>query len=134
MGRSRFPLLVNVRPGATGARGQRAAGGPNLTTPYVEDIREGGLSVYDSGLLVGKEAPREVEIVAKTDGGQVDGAVYDAQQRPAAGATVVLVPAESRRQNPALYRVANSNRMGQFAIRGVQSGFYKLFAFEGPSA
>jgi hypothetical protein len=111
------------------ARGQRGAGQP-LRDAYVEDIREGGLSVYDNGLVVGKEPPRQVEVVIKTNGGTVMGTVYDAQLQPAAGATVALVPPEARRQNIALYKFATSGADGQFAMIAIPPGQYKVLAWE----
>jgi hypothetical protein len=110
------------------ARGQRGAAQP-LANAYIEDIREGGLSVYDNGLVVGKEPPRLVEIVIKTNGGTVQGIVYNAQLQPTA-ATIVLVPAESRRQNIALYKTATSFASGHFGMVAVPPGQYKVFAWE----
>jgi hypothetical protein len=97
---------------------------------YVEDIREGGTSVHDNGLRIGKEAPRPVEIIIKTNSGSIEGAAYNSQQQPRSGATVALVPQASRRQNPGLYRLATSDPMGRFTLSGVPPGQYKLFAWE----
>jgi hypothetical protein len=112
--------------------GQRG-NGPNLLNAYVEDIREGGVSVYDNGLNVGIEPPRPIEIVVKTDGGVVSGVVLNNQQTAATGTTVVLVPELRRRQNPALYKVVTSGVKGQFTFYGVAPGAYTLFAWESVS-
>jgi hypothetical protein len=88
------------------------------------------LSVHDNGLVVGKEPPRQIEIVVKTNGGAMEGTVYDAQQQTKAGATVVLVPAQNRRQNLALFKTTISGDKGQFGIRAIAPGQYKLFAWE----
>lgn len=123
-----YRLQVNLNPGAGVARGQR--GGPSFLNAYVEDIRGDGLSVYDNGLQVGKQPPRQIEVIVKTNGGVVEGTVYDAQQQLKAGATVVLVPPDARRQNPALYKATTSDAMGHFTIRAVAPGLYKVFAWE----
>jgi hypothetical protein len=110
------------------ARGQRGAAQP-LANAYIEDIRESGMSVYDNGLLVGKQPPSLVEIVIKTNGGTVQGIVHNAQLQPTA-ATIVLVPAEPRRQNIALYKTATSFASGHFGMVAVPPGHYKVFAWE----
>jgi hypothetical protein len=45
------------------------------------------------------------------------------------GATVVLVPTESRRQNRTLYRSVGSDASGRFTMTSVPPGEYKLFAW-----
>jgi hypothetical protein len=101
---------------------------------YVDDIREGGVSVYDSGLKIGTEPPGPVEVLIKTNGGTVQGVVSHSQQKPKAGAVVVvaLVPSGSRRQNPALFKTVLTSELlaGRFVFRGVQPGPYKVFAWE----
>jgi uncharacterized surface anchored protein len=47
-----------------------------------------------------------------------------------AGATVVLVPEQKRRQNRALFLSTTADASGRFSIRGVAPGDYKLFAWE----
>jgi hypothetical protein len=121
-----FRLVSTVNPGVAA----RGAAGPQLRDLYVEDIREGGVSVYDNGLTVGKQSPRPIEIIIKTNGGVVEGDVFDTQQQLKSGAVVVLVPAQTRRQNPALYKTTTSNAMAHFTLRGVPPGQYKLFAWE----
>jgi hypothetical protein len=96
---------------------------------YIQDIRQSGRSIYDSGLSVGG-GPAEVEFVINTKGATVNGTVLNAAQRPFASAQVALVPHESRRQNPALYKTAISDAAGNFTISGVAPGEYKLFAWE----
>ena len=47
-----------------------------------------------------------------------------------AAATVVLIPETRRRDNRALYVLANSDATGRFTLRGVAPGDYKVFAWE----
>jgi len=74
-----------------------------------------------------------VEIVIGSGTGIVTGVVMETATKPFAGATVVLVPEARRRQNVALYMVANSDYSGRFTLRGVPPGEYKVFAWESVS-
>jgi hypothetical protein len=127
----RFQTVISPVARTAAERGQRGtAVTTNFAAAYVEDIRENGLSVYDNGLRVGKEAPGTIEILLKTNGGNIAGVVVDSKQDPKAGALVTLVPPDGRRQNPALYKTATSDAMGRFTIRGIAPGPYKIFAWE----
>jgi hypothetical protein len=96
---------------------------------YVADIRQGSFSVYDNGLQVGngEVAPLDVEI--KTNGGSVDALALGADQKIAAGKTVVLVPAQ-RKQNPVLYMVGQTDTQGHVVMSNVAPGQYKVFAWD----
>ena len=56
--------------------------------------------------------------------------VVGSDQKPAAGKTVVLVPAVQRRQNPSLYKVGNSDAQGNVVLTNLAPGQYKLFAWD----
>ena len=60
----------------------------------------------------------------------MQGTVLNADGKPAANATVVLVPPQSRRQNALLYRNVTTNETGTFTLRGVPPGPYTIFAWE----
>jgi hypothetical protein len=66
----------------------------------------------------------------RTGAATVEGSVQDAAGKPAIGATVVLVPTETRRQNRVLFRTATSDANGRFSLRSVGPGVYKLFAWQ----
>ena len=97
---------------------------------YVADIRQGTTSVYDNGLLIGTQTVNPLEVDIRTNGGSVDATVTGSDQRPAAGKTVVLVPAASRRQNPSLYKVASTDAQGRMSFGNLAPGQYKLFAWD----
>jgi hypothetical protein len=97
---------------------------------YVSDIRQGPGSVFDNGIEVPTEAPPPLEVMLRTGAAAVEGSVQDAAGKPAIGATVVLVPAETRRQNRVLYRTAISDANGRFSLRSVGPGLYRLFAWQ----
>jgi hypothetical protein len=64
------------------------------------------------------------------DSGQLDGGVLDAARKPAAHATVVLVPDGSRQQRLDLYKVTTTNSAGRFRLANVPPGDYTAFAWE----
>ena len=49
---------------------------------------------------------------------------------PSAGAWVVLVPDIVHRDDTRLYKSTQTDQRGQFTIRGVKPGDYKLFSWE----
>jgi hypothetical protein len=97
---------------------------------YLADIRQGGVSVFDSGFHVGKDSPPPIQIIVNSGARTVEGTVKDATGRPVAGATAVLVPPRERRHNRALYFTAKSDAMGRFKIQGVAPGNYSLFSWQ----
>jgi hypothetical protein len=113
------------------ARG-RGAASPAQSLPastYVADIRQGGINVYDSGIPLGINTD-PLEVVLHTNGGTVEGTVAGVLHQGALEGTVVaLIPPETRRQNPALYRTSTDAR-GEFVMNAIPPGPYKLFAWE----
>ncbi len=97
---------------------------------YVADIREGGASIYDSGLAVGERAETLIDVLVSSGAQSIRGTVRNAEGKPAASATVVLVPPAARRQNPSLFRTFRTNFNGEFSVNNVAPGDYKLFAWE----
>jgi hypothetical protein len=104
------------------------AGVPNNS--YVADIREGGRSIYDSGLSVSNRAPGPIDVLVNSGAQSVRGIVRDAEGKPVPTATVVVVPPVARRQNAMLYRTYRTNLNGEFLLNNVAPGDYKLFAWE----
>ncbi len=97
---------------------------------YVADIRQNGMSVFDSGISVTSQTSSPVEIFINTNGGSVDGLVLDGNLLPVSGATVALVPQDQHRQNTAIYKSARSDAAGRFLLTGIAPGTYKLFAWD----
>lgn len=56
--------------------------------------------------------------------------MVDGDGLPEAGASAVLIPESSRRDQFALYKTQNTDQYGHFEIRGIAPGDYKLFAWE----
>jgi hypothetical protein len=96
---------------------------------YVEDMRQGGSSIYDTGFEIRGRNPDPIQVIIKSGAGTLDGTVQDASGKPVIGGTVALVPA-TRRQNDALYSMSRSDSTGAFNIRGIAPGDYKIFAWD----
>jgi hypothetical protein len=97
---------------------------------YVADLRQGGTSIYDSGLIqVQEDSADPVEIAFKSDGAKVEGVVVGADGNPATSGKVTLVPQGERRANVMFYRFATL-RDGRFVFQDIAPGAYQLFAWE----
>jgi hypothetical protein len=100
-------------------------------TAYISEMRMAGVNVFDDGVnLNTREKQASIQIVVNAAGEVVEGTVQRNDSKPAADATVVLVPAPSRRQNPALYKTAITDEAGRFVLRGIAPGQYTIFAWE----
>jgi hypothetical protein len=100
-------------------------------TAYVSEMRMAGANVFDDGINFNtREKQSSIQIAVNAAGEVVEGTVQRNDSKPAADATVVLVPAPSRRQNPALYKTAITDETGRFVLRGVAPGQYTIFAWE----
>jgi hypothetical protein len=97
---------------------------------YLADIRQSAASIFDSGLTVGREAANPIEVQVNSNGASLEGNVLTEDRKPAPRSTVVVVPASNRRQNSSLYKTAQTDAQGHFAIAGVAPGSWKLFAWE----
>jgi protocatechuate 3,4-dioxygenase beta subunit len=97
---------------------------------YISDIRQGGISIYDSGLVVGSSAPEPVEVMLSSGALSIRGKTLGSDGKPVASATVVLIPPPARRQNAQMYRTIRADRNGEFSMNNVAPGEYKVFAWE----
>jgi hypothetical protein len=70
-----------------------------------------------------------LRVVLGTDGGKVEGHV-SREDKPAVGATVVLVPAGPNRRYPEAVRRGSSDDTGRFTVKDVPPGDYLAFAWE----
>lgn len=107
----------------------RLSTSPLQGNAYVEDIRQGGVSIYDDGLDAAG-ASVDVEVIVRTNGATVQGTVTDNAGRPVDSALVALLPPQSRRGNRALYKSTTAKDGGKFVFKGVPPGEYKVFAWE----
>jgi hypothetical protein len=96
---------------------------------YVDDVRQAGVSVFDSGFEIRGRNPDPLQVFFKSGAGSLEGTVQDASGKLLSGGVVALVPA-TRRENDALYYSARSDSGGNFNIRGIAPGNYKLFSWD----
>ncbi len=133
---SHYRFRVGLTTGPTRAAVANAQGQmpptPVALSPnaYVADVQLGGRSVYDEGLTVGTDPIAGLEVIVKSDGATIEGAVTGADKKPLVGRSVVLVPELARRKNSALFRVAASDEQGNFKLSRVPPGAYKIFAWD----
>jgi len=99
---------------------------------YVKSILLGDRDVLESGLdLTSGSAAGPLRIVLSGKVGTVSGTVTAADGKPAAGATVVLIPkSEKRRTQSRFYKFTTTNPSGQFTLKNVDPGEYRVCAWE----
>jgi hypothetical protein len=98
---------------------------------YLKSIRSGEHDVLENGLDVTREAPAGVEIVLSGNPGGIQGQVRSEDGKPAAGATVALVPQSAgRRLRADWYRSVTTGQDGHFQLTSLPPGEYRLFAWD----
>ncbi|MCL6506100.1 MAG: carboxypeptidase-like regulatory domain-containing protein [Bryobacteraceae bacterium] len=99
---------------------------------YVRAIQLGDRDVLESGLDLTSGPPAgPLRIVLSGKAGTVSGTVTAADGKPAAGATVVLIPkSEKRRTQSRFYKFTTTNQSGQFTLKNVDPGEYRVCAWE----
>jgi hypothetical protein len=97
---------------------------------YLEDLRQGPLSVYTNGFEITDRAGEPVEVLLAGPGGKLDGVVRNIRQEPASRVTVVLVPDPTRRQDRRRYLTVPTDNDGKFTLRAIPPGTYKAFVWE----
>ena len=98
---------------------------------YVRSITMGTEDILRSGLHVTKSVDSPIQIVIGNDGGTITGSVHDAALRSFSNATVALVPeTPDLRRRTDLYRNTTSDAAGNFVLKTIPPGSYKLFAWE----
>jgi hypothetical protein len=99
----------------------------HLEGQYLEDIRQGERSIFDSGLVIGDTTPDPVEVILRSGGGSVE--VWTQGERTRLG-TLLLLP-DPLHENRSLYQEINTQGSTSFTFENVRPGRYKVFAFEG---
>ena len=93
---------------------------------YVADIRASGRSVFDNGFEVGVDKTDALEVIVGTNGGSIAGSVVGANSNQPV--TVILAIEFARRSNTALVKSVAGNADGQFQMRGLTPGTYRILA------
>jgi protocatechuate 3,4-dioxygenase beta subunit len=97
---------------------------------YIADLRQGGRSVYNEGVVQSNPSAGPIEIVVAPLGGTVQVVLKNSSGQVLPFSVVRLVPLGVRRTNLLLYKGVGTGADGQFTIRGVAPGDYKLFAWQ----
>ena len=97
---------------------------------WVKSIRMGDQEAKQSGLDLTRGPGDTVTVTIAPNAAQIDGAVMNDKQQPAAGVTVVLVPEPKLREIPEAYKTTTSDQNGRFSLKNLDPGDYKLFAWE----
>ncbi len=97
---------------------------------YVRSARLGARDALNSLLHIDGTVSDRLEIVLSPTTGSLDAVAVDESRRPAAAATVVLIPSEETRQRFDLYRIATTDSAGRAALTNIAPGSYKLFAWQ----
>jgi hypothetical protein len=96
---------------------------------WLKSVLLGNQDVLDTGLDVAAGAPGPIEIVLGAGGAQVSGVVQDAEQKPAAGALVTLVPDPLKPDRFDQLRMASASQTGAFKLQDIPPGTYWIFAW-----
>jgi protocatechuate 3,4-dioxygenase beta subunit len=97
---------------------------------YVKSIRLGDREASNGEIDLTEHSSASLNIVLGADGGEVDGNVQTASGQPAATTQVTLVPAEEYDARSDLSKEAVTDPLGNFQIKDVAPGEYKVFAWE----
>ncbi|HLW78815.1 MAG TPA: hypothetical protein VKU44_04365, partial [Terriglobia bacterium] len=97
---------------------------------YLKAAHLGGDDGLEQGINVDQGNPPSdgLDLVVSTAGGHINGQVTS-DQKPAAAATVVLVPDANRRDQTRFYSATPTDAQGAFSMSGITPGDYTLFAW-----
>jgi protocatechuate 3,4-dioxygenase beta subunit len=97
---------------------------------YVKTVRYGTSDATQDGFTVHRGNDAALEVTVSSRGARVKGSVADADGLPAAGVWVVLIPEERHRAEFRLYKSKTSDQHGEFELRGIAPGDYKIFSWD----
>jgi hypothetical protein len=97
---------------------------------YLDTVTVEGTNVFGIPFTIGAGSTNRVVLNLRSDGGNVEGTVSDRERRPVGNASVVLLPPDHRRDDPAAYRFTTANARGQFTIEGIRPDTYTILAFD----
>jgi len=96
---------------------------------YLKDMHYGESSAIKDGFTVTRGEAGALEIVVGSRGARVQGMVMDSDGLPLAGVSIVLVPELSQRENYQKNKTESTDQYGNFDLRGIAPGDYKLFSW-----
>jgi hypothetical protein len=99
-----------------------------LENVYVKAVRVGSVDVLNNGVHLEGPTADPLEIVIGTNPGGLEGSVTTDRQSPAAGTTVVILPAVRGRFD--LIKTTATDPSGRFRLDRLPPGDYRVFAWE----
>ncbi len=117
-------LIANVNPGE-----YELAFGGLPPDAYVQEAHLGGVDALAQRIAINGSNSGTLEIAVSTKSGQLTGVVSDRDRRPAEDVQVVVIP-EGPLRRPDRYKTARTDANGQFLIRGIAPGSYRVYAWE----
>jgi hypothetical protein len=119
-------ILTNVQPEVYDIRVMGMPDGG-----YVRSIRFGDDDLTESSLdLTGGVPAGELSLVIAMAAGQLTGPVQNEKSEPATSGIVVLVPEGKRREVERFYQQTSTDQYGNYTLKNVAPGEYRLFAFD----
>jgi len=96
---------------------------------YLKAVLVGGEETPDG--IADLTSPRAIEVVMAMDPGEIEGSTVDADDKPAPGVTVTLVPQDPRKKGRIdVFRNTKSDQNARFRLEDVAPGSYEMFAWE----
>ena len=97
----------------------------------IRSMRAGDTDIFADGLAISEGGGNlALEVVLAAEGGKVDGAVLDENEKPAAGATVLLIAEPKLRSRADSFHEFTADQYGRFHFENLRPGEYKLFAWQ----
>jgi hypothetical protein len=95
----------------------------------VKAVNLGGKDIADSVFTVGG-ARYSMDIVVSAKGSTLEGVVVDGKDKPASDVTVICIPDAKRRERHDFYQQDTTDHRGEFSLRGLNPGEYRVFALD----
>ena len=96
---------------------------------FVKSVGVGAHELAD-GILRITGGLVSIQLIASANSGQIDGTVGDKDNQPARNATVVAIPASTRKKEFDQYHAVLTDQNGHFQMRGLHPGDYTIVAWE----
>lgn len=97
---------------------------------YLKALRYGGATSPEDTFTPARGSNAPLELTISSKGARLRGSVTDADNLPAVGVWVIVVPDEAHRSSRRLYKSVSTDQYGRFELRGIVPGDYKLFSWE----
>jgi protocatechuate 3,4-dioxygenase beta subunit len=97
---------------------------------YVKSIRLGDQEIKHGQIDLTNGATAALNILLASDGGSLDGNVQTAEGKPSAGTEVTLAPPDEYDGRSDLFKRATTDTAGNFHIKDLAPGDYRVYAWE----